>query len=240
MGYPLRYSRIAPACRVASAPCLVGYRAIAIAGFWISCLLLSPVRAVAAGCITDGRSGGILGMDRCDEFEGRGIYARRNQQLLDALVIGGTLGVSLWEGNESDFGRMAWKSLDSIATTAVATEVLKNVFQRPRPSQSDNPDLWFQGSGNKSFPSGETALMAAFVTPWIIEYHEDVPAVWALAALPLYMGRARMSSQGHWLSDVLAGAAVGVTAGYLAERRETPLLLTLTGDGVFIGFKHKF
>ena len=179
-------------------------------------------------------------MDRCDEFEAKGIYSRRYQQILDAIVIGGTLGFALWEGSESREGKTAWQSLDSIAMAAVATEVLKDVVQRPRPSQSSDPDLWRQGGGNKSFPSGETATIAAFVTPIIIEYQQEHPAVWALSVLPLYMGKARMASQAHWLSDVLAGGAVGVAAGVYSARRDTPLLLELTSDGVFVGLKKKF
>lgn len=193
-----------------------------------------------AGCTGDGKRGGILGMDRCDEFEANGIYSRRYQKLLDALVIGGTVGYALWEGSETTSGKTAWKSLDSMAIAGITTEVMKNVFQRPRPAQSDNPDLWRQGHGNKSFPSGETATMAAFVTPVIMEYQQEHPAVWALSMLPLYMGKARMASQGHWLSDVLAGGAVGVAAGVYSARRDTPLLLELTSDGVFVGLKKKF
>jgi membrane-associated phospholipid phosphatase len=179
-------------------------------------------------------------MDHCDEYEATGIYDRKYQKALDALVIGGSLGVALWEGTESTEGKTAWKALDSMAMAAVTTEVMKRVFQRPRPSQSSDPDLWRQGSGNNSFPSGEVATMAAFVTPVIIEYQQEQPAVWALAALPVYMGKARMASQAHWLSDVLAGAAVGVAAGTLAAQREHPLLLGLTKDGVFIGIKQRF
>ncbi len=70
--------------------------------------------------------------------------------------------------------------------------------------------------------------MAAFVTPIILDNQEEHPGVWALSLLPVYMGQARMGSQAHWLSDVLAGAAVGVAAGVMASRREHPLLLELT------------
>ena len=83
-------------------------------------------------------------------------------------------------------------------------------------------------------------MMAAFVTPIIIEHREDTPAVWALAALPAYMARARLASQAHWLSDVLVGAGVGVAGGVLSARRDSPLLLVPTGDGVFIGLRHRF
>ena len=198
------------------------------------------VGAAHGACTSDGSHGGLLGLDRCDEFEATGLYSRSNQKGVDVIVVAGTIGMALWNGTETPAGRTAWQSLDSMVTTAVATEVMKNVFQRPRPSQSDDPDLWRQGAGHKSFPSGEVAMMAAFVTPIIIDHRQDTPAVWALAALPAYMARARLASQGHWLSDVLVGAGVGVAGGVLAARRDSPLLLVPTGDGVFIGLRRRF
>jgi membrane-associated phospholipid phosphatase len=179
-------------------------------------------------------------MDRCDEFEASGLYSRSNQKRADFIVIAGTLGLAWWDGTDTTTGRTAWKSLDSMVSTAVATEAMKNLFQRPRPSQSNDPDLWRQGAGHKSFPSGEVAMMAAFVTPIIIDHREDSPAVWALATLPLYMAKARMASQGHWFSDVLVGAGVGVAGGVFAARRDSPWLLVPTGDGVFVGLRHRF
>jgi undecaprenyl-diphosphatase len=202
--------------------------------------LLGSVGTASAACTGDGASGGILRLDRCDEFEATGLYSRNNQKRVDLVVIAGTIGVALWSGSESPTGRTAWKAFDSIVTTAVATEVMKNLFQRPRPAQSDDPDLWRQGSGHKSFPSGETAMVAAFVTPYLLELHGEYPAAWGLLALPLYMGAARMTSQGHWLTDVLVGAGVGAVMGVQAHQRERPLVLTLTGNGVFVGWKTKF
>lgn len=202
-------------------------------------LLLVPSPSYAA-CSGDGHTGGIFHLDRCDEYEATGIRSRKNQKLLDTVVLGGTLGVAMWEGTDSRLGRQAWQSLDSIVTAAVATEVMKRVFQRPRPSQSDDPDLWRQGKGHYSFPSGETATMAAFVTPIILNYRDEYPAVWGLTLLPLYMADARMGSQAHWTSDVLAGAAVGVAAGWFATKRQSPLILGLTKDGAFVGLRRRF
>lgn len=196
--------------------------------------------AAQAGCTGDGKSGGLLGIDRCDEFEATGLLSRSNQKRADALVIGGTLAVALWQGSESGAGRDAWHALDAMATAAVTTELMKNVFQRPRPSQNEDPDLWRQGSGHKSFPSGETAMMAAFVTPLIMEHGQEHPATWALAALPVAMGVARMGSQAHWTSDVLVGGAVGAAAGWLAQERQVPLLLLPLRGGVFVGLNKRF
>jgi undecaprenyl-diphosphatase len=54
------------------------------------------------------------------------------------------------------------------------------------------------------------------------------------------MGYARMTSQAHWLTDVLAGAAVGVALGYWASRRDQPLILVVSGKGGFVGWRTKF
>ncbi len=203
-----------------------------------STLLFSGV--VQAACGASGPRGGPLHIDRCDEFEATGIYSRSTQKLLDVMVIGGALGVALAEGSDSAVGKVAWKSIDSMLLTAAITEALKNAVQRPRPSQSDNPNAWRQGAGNKSFPSGETAMMAAFVTPLILHNYENSPAVWALALLPLYMGKARMASQGHWLSDVLAGSAIGAATGTYASGREQPFVLGWTKTGGFVGLRKIF
>ncbi|WP_293997260.1 phosphatase PAP2 family protein [Sphaerotilus sp.] len=185
-------------------------------------------------------SGGPLGIDHYRPRSDTGLLSRPNQKRLDAVLIAGTLGTALWEGTDSRTGRLGWQSLDAMLTTMATTEVLKNTFSRTRPAQNPDPNVWFAGSGHKSFPSGETAMVAAFVTPWILELHEEHPAAWGLAALPLYMGAARMASQGHWLSDVLVGAGIGAVMGHHAHQRTQPLVLTLTGDGVFVGWKAKF
>jgi undecaprenyl-diphosphatase len=206
----------------------------------LACTVAAAACNAGAGCVGDGRSGGILHLDRCDEFEANGIYSRSNQKRLDNLVIATAIGVALWEGTETPLGKTAWKSLDSMVISAITTEAAKRIFQRPRPSQSDDPDLWRQGRGNKSFPSGETAMMAAFVTPIIMDWKDQVPAVWALSILPIYMGKARTGSQAHWMSDVLVGAAVGVASGAFAARRDSPLLLLPTRDGIFVGLHYRF
>jgi len=83
-------------------------------------------------------------------------------------------------------------------------------------------------------------MMTTLVTPWIMEYHSDEPMTWGLLALPLYMGRARMASQAHWLSDVVAGAAIGGLSGYLAGKRDSPLILKWNPGGGFVGLRFRF
>ena len=179
-------------------------------------------------------------IDQLDEREDVGYWSRRNQRRLDAVVITTVVGLAVLDGTESRLGSTAWRAVDAALMTAVTTEAVKRVFGRPRPIDNDDPTTWFRGAGHRSFPSGEVAMMAAFATPFIMTYREEYPAVWALALLPTYMARARMMSQAHWPTDVLAGAAVGVAYGMYATGRGTPLVLSVTGRSVFIGLRHRF
>jgi PAP2 superfamily len=101
-----------------------------------------------------------------------------------------------------------WQAIDSSALGAVSSEALKHIFTRSRPDQSNNPNLWFQGNGHYSFPSGEVTAVTAITTPFVFEYAHDYPAVYALLLLPAYDSVARMV-QAHWQTDVLAGVALG-------------------------------
>ena len=137
-------------------------------------------------------------------------------------------------------GKTFWQSIDSSAVAVISAEGLKHAFTRARPRQSDDPDQWFQGRSHYSFPSEEVAAVSAIVTPFVLEYHQDQPAVYALALLPAYDAIARMKAQAHWQTDVLAGAALGGLAGYYAHNRESPFILSVLPHGFTIGLKKQF
>lgn len=197
--------------------------------------------ALLAGCAAwPARAVDFWSLDHFDEREDRGIFSRPNQQRIELLTMAGVLGLALWDGTETPLGRSAWQALDASLLSGAGAEVLKRTFQRPRPSQDPHPDVWFAGPHHRSFPSGEVALMAAAVTPFIVNYRAEQPAVWGLVALPVIVGRGRMASQAHWLSDVVAGAALGAGTGYYASRREQPLLLSIGRHQVFIGLRREF
>jgi undecaprenyl-diphosphatase len=117
---------------------------------------------------------------------------------------------------------------------------MKRIFSRSRPSQSDSPNRWFQGSGHYSFPSGEVTQITTAVTPFILEYGQEHPAVWGLALLPAYDAVARVRNRAHWQSDVLAGVVIGGGIGYYAHSRETALSVELLPRGLTVGWKKAF
>ncbi len=182
--------------------------------------------------------GGILGIDHLVGYDNAGIWKRSYQQWLIGSLLVSEAGIGLWEGGESRFGRTVWQSIDSTVAGTVAATVLKYAFRRERPSHDGNPDEWFRSSSAQSFPSGEVTVTSAIVTPLVLEYRHDDPAVFALEAIPVYDAIARVKVHGHWQSDVIAGFALGTAAGYLVHARAgSPLILSVMPHGVYVGLK---
>lgn len=197
-----------------------------------------------AGMLAAGSAaaGGPLGIDHRVAYDDSGIWNRNVQKGLAAGMALTTVGGAVFVDGDTRLGRTFDQSFDAMVLGAGATVVLKRAFSRSRPSQSDDPNDFFQGGGAQSFPSGEVAEMASVVTPFILEYRQDHPAVYALALLPAYDAVARVKTHGHWQSDVLAGAAVGIAFGVYAHHRKRPIFLGFTpdGSGVMVGYAKTF
>ena len=207
-------------------------RCIALTGTLCAALLISPPGMAG---------GGLLGLDHVVPLDDHGIWARKNQLLLIDSMLVGELAVAVWDGGDTRLGRTLWKSIDATLAGGLASEGLKLAFSRARPSQTSDPNRWFQGSGHDSFPSGEVTVTSAIVTPLVLEYRHDHPAIYALELLPLYDAVARVKVHGHWQSDVLAGFALGTAAGYFMERRiRTPLVLSVMPNYIYVGLRAQF
>jgi len=189
---------------------------------------------LVAGCSLAG------GIDHLVEFDDSGIWKRSNQTALINILIAGEVAGALWEGGDTRLGKTFWQSIDSSAIGALSSEALKHIFTRSRPDQSPDPNLWFQGHGHYSFPSGEVTAVTAIVSPFVFEYAHDHPAVYALELLPLYDAIARVKVHAHWQTDVLAGFALGTGTAYFAHTRESPIILGVLPHGFMLGLKVKF
>lgn len=208
---------------------------------------VSTRRAVAAGlaaaalahAVPVQAGGGPLGIDSRLEFNEQGVWSRGKQRALERIVVGGAIVGALWEGSDTRLGHTLWQSVDSFVLGQAGYLVLNNGFGRLRPSQANDPNQWFK-SGGHSFPSGEVTAISSVVTPVVLEYGRDHPAVYALELLPLYDAIARMKSQAHWQSDVLAGWALGTAAGYYAHSRNQPLSVMILPHGLTVGWRKSF
>lgn len=100
----------------------------------------------------------------------------------------------------------------SLLINSVITDQLKKTFQRHRPNSGDpyNSFDWRKGPKiNTSFPSAHTSniFTTAAVFATLYKNNKWVPPVaYTLASL---VGLSRIYDDAHWVSDVLAGAALG-------------------------------
>ena len=199
---------------------------------WLPALLL-PMLVLPS-------SRSYAGFDHEWSLDENGIWARKYQSALQDGVIALELAGSLWYGNDDELGHTYWQTVDSSVISGVAAQLLKYGFSRARPYQGDNPNAWFKGSGYQSFPSGEVTLQASFVTPFIVNYGRQDPWVWALELLPAYDAIARLKSQAHWQTDVIAGWALGTGVGYWSTTRAVPLSVQILPGRLSVGFSKRF
>lgn len=202
-------------------------------------VLVSAVFVLALPNAAHG-AGGPFGIDHRLGYDDGGIWKRRNQMLVEDAAVLVVIAGALWEGDHTRLGHTYWQSVDSVALGTASAAVLKLAFARARPAQSGNPNDWFQGRGHNSFPSGEVAAMASAVTPFVLEYGSEHPAVYALELLPAYVAVARVKVQAHWQSDVLAAFALGTAVGYYSHGRSSSLSVGVLPGAVTIGWHTKF
>jgi len=173
-------------------------------------------------------------------YDHSSLYKHSTLDAVEGLTFITVLGGALWEGGQDRLGRTYWQTLDSMALGAVGSTALKYTFTRARPSQTDDPNQWFQGKGHYSFPSGEVTFSSAAVTPFVLEYGHDNPWVYALELLPAYTAVARVKTQAHWQTDVIAGWALGFGTGWLAHQQDSPWILRAMPGSVQVGYKTRF
>jgi undecaprenyl-diphosphatase len=194
---------------------------------------VNAVPAAAQDC-------GLSRIDHRINYDASGIWNPDVYRgLVGALTIA-QIGGAVWEGAETRFGKTMWQGIDSEIISGTAAAVGKYAFGRVRPATENNPCLWFQGGSSRSFPSGEAAVAAGLVTPYILEYGSEYPATYLLALLPVYVGAGRIKNQAHWQTDVLAGWAVGGLSGWYAHSRDVPILIELLPHGVAVGWHSQF
>lgn len=108
----------------------------------------------------------------------------------------------------------------SLALAGVLVTAGKLAFGRLRPSQVQEPDEWKPFSGADAFPSGHSAMAFALATSMANEIRRRWATV-ALMAAAAGTGWSRINDNKHWLSDVVAGAALGITSAELMGGRWT-------------------
>jgi hypothetical protein len=106
----------------------------------------------------------------------------------------------------------SWIWCGSLIVNSIVTDGLKKTFQRHRPNTGDPYNTFDWANGPKvheSFPSANTSNAFTTATVFAKMYKNKKwvpPLAYGLATL---VGVSRIYNNGHWASDVMAGAAIG-------------------------------
>jgi membrane-associated phospholipid phosphatase len=122
----------------------------------------------------------------------------------------GLLGAGLISGND-EITRAGGRLAATVALAGVASTGLKYATGRPRPNESSDADGFKPFSGQDAMPSGHTTVAFAFATALADDIHRTWASV-GLYTLATGVGWSRMNDNKHWLTDVAAGAVLGITS----------------------------
>jgi len=146
--------------------------------------------------------------------------------LKDAVPTIAALGATwLYAGLiNSDSGRReTWAMIEAGGLSVATTVVLRFVAGRERPNQTDDPNKW--RAGGSSFPSLHAAAAFAVGTVLAESGNEDdrwVRRLLGYGAVAGFTAYERLKHNAHWLSDDVAGAAIGGSTAYYVMRRNYP------------------
>ncbi len=109
---------------------------------------------------------------------------------------------------------------EGLVTNALLTDAIKRAVRRQRPDGSEH-----------SWPSGHTSSTVAALTILDAQWGHKSKYTVPLAAVGTLVALSRVQSDRHWLSDTLAGAALGYACGKVAsgEAKANSLMATTAG-----------
>ena len=137
---------------------------------------------------------------------------------IEAIVALALVIIRITRGHLSPFREAtALACLTSICAYAINDNMLKHFFGVPNPVAvlhgTQHAFNLLSGSSNSSFPSGHMVLACAFAGVFMRLYRTSILP---LSALLLIAAVLLVAGNWHFVSDVIAGAFVGVSAGLLA------------------------
>jgi membrane-associated phospholipid phosphatase len=136
-----------------------------------------------------------------------------------AALVGGTLALA-FVSDSHDGRNEAYRMLEAAALSGVTAEALKYAAGRQRPNETDRVDDW-RVSGS-SFPSLHATAAFAIGTVFAESGSDDYR--WTRRILGYGMATAtayqRLRGNSHWLSDVVAGSALGLSTGVFVMHRQ--------------------
>jgi membrane-associated phospholipid phosphatase len=132
-------------------------------------------------------------------------------------ITAGVVAGGLISGNH-EVTRTGLRLATTLVVAGATSTLAKLAFGRPRPADSFDADGYVPFSGQEAMPSGHTTMAFAFATTLA----DDIHRTWASVGLYTLAGGvawSRINDNRHWLTDVVAGAAIGITSSKLVSGR---------------------
>ena len=163
--------------------------------------------------------------------------------LPSAALLVGTWGYATLIGNRTGESE-AWNMVESSGLSLVSAYALKYIVRRPGPSETTDANRWF--TGGSSFPSEHTTLAFAIGTVLAESGNPDYRWLRRVIGYGVGFGTAylRMKHNAHWLSDTVAGGALGMASAHFVmnrsaqreENEDSAISLVPVQGGVMIAY----
>ncbi len=160
-----------------------------------------------------------------------------------AAVFGGTWAFALLTQDRDGY-REGWAMVEAGALSGVTAYALKFAAGRQRPDAASDPNEWFKGGGD-SFPSLHSTAAFAIGTVLAESGNDDYRLVRRLLGYGVGVATSyeRLKHNAHWLSDTVAGAALGISSAHFAMNRryatgdESHLALVPIAGGAMLTYR---
>ena len=180
-----------------------------------------------------------LGPQKSDEVK---------DSLPTAALLLGTWGYASLIGSHAGESE-TWNMVESGGLSFISAYAIKYTIRRPGPDSTTDANHWF--GGGRSFPSEHTT--AAFAVGTILAESGNPEFRWLRRTIGYGIGFGtaylRMKHNAHWLSDTVAGAALGAATAHFvmnrSEQREddensSTFSLVPTDGGVMLAYTAEF
>lgn len=141
------------------------------------------------------------------------VFRRMGQAEVFGTVGIGTITVGLLSGN-ARIRRAGERISAGLLLAGTLGVITKEVVGRRRPDLTGGAYQFKPFSGRDGWPSGHTTMAFALAASVSDEVH-STPVTIGLYSAATLTGWSRLNDNRHWLSDVLAGAALGITSAKL-------------------------
>lgn len=155
--------------------------------------------------------------------QGAHAFTSKTYDAQDAIPTLVAVGGSFLYANLIDSSpgrREVWNMIEAGQLATVTTYLLKFAAGRERPDQTDNPNQW--NKGGSSFPSFHATTAFAVGSVLAESGNDDyrwLRRFFGYGAVAGFTAYERLKHNAHWLSDNVAGAALGgATAHFILTR----------------------